>query len=184
MAGLGKGATYTTEYRRQCFDAWFLAGRPVQLARIREVIPVNEITNRKPSREMIRRWIMEDGWDVRADELDAKAMILVDDNLISKKAEIIKRHQENAAVLAKKAHEFLMSSDGFDSSSAAVNAYFRATEEERKMASFSDLLEKLGPMKDDDLMKEIINRINRGAENDQIVDGEEVKPDEESDEEE
>lgn len=181
MPGHGQGSIFTNDYRRQCFDAWFLGGRPTQMPRIRELMPVNERTGTKPSPAVIKRWMINDLWNERADEMDAKAMIIADDSVLAKKAEIIKLHQLNAAALAAKAFEFLISGT-FDSSAAAVNTYFKSTEEVRKMASFSDLIEKLGQMGNDDLMKEIVNRINRGAENDQIIDAEES--DEDSDEEE
>jgi hypothetical protein len=100
--------------------------------------------------------------------MDAKAMILVDDALVNKKAEMLRRHQKDAETLAEKALSYLKT-DGFDSSSAAVQAYFRATEEQRKTAGFSDLLEKLDKMSNNDVENEIISKFNRIKENDQII---------------
>jgi hypothetical protein len=166
------GSIYDQNYIRQCFDAWYLSGRPTAPRDIKSVIPVFEPTGKKPSPAQIRRWVVEGAWDVWADELDAKAMILLDDGLVNKKAEMLKRHQKDAEVLAKKALEHLRV-DGFDSSSAAVSAYFKATEEQRKTAGFSDLLERLDKMTNNDVEKEIISKLNRIKENDQII---EIEP--------
>ena len=165
----GRAGIYDQNYIRQCFDAWYLSGRPQTPKDIKSIIPVYEPTGKKPSPSEIRRWVVEGAWDIWADELDARAMILLDDGLVNKKAEMLKRHQKDAETIALKALNHLKGSDGFDSSAAAVNAYFKATEEQRKTAGFSDLLERLDKMTNNDVEKEIISKLNRIKENDQII---------------
>lgn len=160
---------FSQDYIRKCFDAWYLANRPNLPARIKEVFPVDEF-GRKPSLSLIKSWMIGGVWDMWADEITAKAMVIVDDKLVNVKAKMLIKHQQDAMVLADKALEYLKV-DGFDSSAAAVNAYFKATEEQRKTAGFSDLLEKLDKMSNNDVEKEIIEKLRRIQENDQIVEG-------------
>jgi hypothetical protein len=92
----------------------------------------------------------------------------VDDGLINKKAQMLLRHQEDAIKLANKAHDYLLK-EGFDSASAAVQAYFKATEEQRKTAGFSDLLERMEKMSNNEVERLIVEKFNRIKENDQII---------------
>lgn len=159
---------YDQNYIKQCFDAWYLSGRPNLPRHIKQIIPVYEPTGDKPSTAQLKRWMIGGAWDMWADDADAKVMVLVDDSLINKKAQMLIRHQEDAKKLAEKAHKFLLSSE-FDSSSAAVQAYFRATEEQRKTAGFSDLLERMEKMTNNDVEIEIIKKFERIRENEQII---------------
>lgn len=110
-------------------------------------------------------------WDIYADDMDVKVAVVTDEDLINKKAEMLRKHQADAAKVAEKALAQIIK-DGFDSSAAAVHAYFKSTEEQRKTAGFSDLLEKLEKMTNNEVEQSIINLLNRASENDQIVDAE------------
>jgi hypothetical protein len=163
---LGRPSIYPQTYIKKCFNSWYLGGRPNFPARVKEIIP--EFEGRKPSTAQVHRWMVDGMWDAWADELDAKAMVLADDALVNKKAKMLIKHQEDAVKMAQKALDYLMV-DGFDSSSAAVQAYFKSTEEQRKTAGFSDLLEKLDKMTNNEVEREIIEKLNRIRDNDQII---------------
>lgn len=170
---MGRVEVWTQTYQRQCFDAWYLGGRPNLPIRIREIIPLDE-NGRKPSVSTIKRWITSGMWDWRADELDARVEQAADESLVKNKIEILQRHQENAKQIEAISLTHIKA-EGFDSSASAVQAYFRATEEERKTAGFSDLLEKLESMTNNQVRDQIINLINRATENDQVIEeGEET----------
>jgi len=109
-------------------------------------------------------------WLFRADELDAQVNQAADISLVNQKIEMLKRHQAQAAKVESKALDYLLQ-EGFDSSASAVHALFRGAEEERKTAGFSDLLEKLESMTNNQVRDQIINLIQRASENDQIVEG-------------
>jgi hypothetical protein len=163
--------TFPQTYIKKCFDVWYLGGRPNFPLRVKEIIP--EYDGQKPSTSVIKRWMINGMWDEWADEMDARAMVLSNDALVNKKAKMLIRHQEDAMKIAEKALLHLVNQE-FDSSSAAVQAYFKSTEEQRKTAGFSDLLERLDKMTNNDVEKEIIALLNRGSENDQIIDSEAV----------
>ena len=159
---------YSQDYIKKCFDAWYLGGRPNAPSDIKALIPFTE-TGKKPSTAALNRWRIGGTWDAWADELDAQAYQKDDQLLINQKARMLREHQEQAQKVSTKALEFLMS-EGFDSAASAVQAFFKGLEEQRKTAGFSDLLEKLEKMTNNDVEKEIIALLNRASENDQVID--------------
>lgn len=175
----GKFQDYTEEYKEICFQAWYTAGRPSSTHRIRDIIP-EDVFGRKPVVSMIDAWRKEKMWDFRADELDVKAIAIVDNDLVMQKVEMLRRHAERARTLSEKAMDFLIE-DGFDSSASAVNAYFRGTEEERLTRGIGDMIVKMSKMSDADLKDEIIKRLQRAAENDQIIDSAPIDTESEED---
>jgi hypothetical protein len=160
-------ANYPQDYIKACFDAWYLNGRPTTPSGIKRIIPISP-NGKAPSTATINRWVVNGMWDIIADEMDVKALSIVDDGLINKKAQMLLRHQEDAIKLANKAHDYLLK-EGFDSASAAVQAYFKATEEQRKTAGFSDLLERMEKMSNNEVERLIVEKFNRIKENDQII---------------
>lgn len=163
---------YTEEYKEICFQAWYLAGRPSAVGRIRDILP-EDVNGRKPVVSMIDAWRKDRMWDFRADDMDAKALAIVDNDLVMQKVEMLRRHAERARTLSEKAMTFLVE-DGFDSSASAVNAYFRGTEEERLTRGIGDMIVKMSKMSDADLKDEIIKRLQRASENNQIIETEVV----------
>lgn len=175
MDGLVKpNSSYSDNYIEICFQTWYSAGRPAMPALI-DIVPKDE-NGRKPTPNTVGDWRKILMWDVRADDLDARALQLADDALVVQKAEMLKRHAENAKKIADKALNFLVNDDdgGFDSSSSAVNAYFRGVEEERTAKGISDLIVRMSRMNNEELKQEIIKRLKRGSENDQIIDTESI----------
>ncbi len=168
---------YTQQYQKKCFDTWYLNGRP-NIKRLLEIVPKDEL-GRIPSPIVARRWRENGMWDEWADSLDVKAIEKSDKVLVNKKAQMLIRHQESAEKLAVKALSYL-EEEGFDSSASAVQAYFKATEEQRKTAGFSDLLERLDNMTNNDVEREIIEKLNRIRANDQIIEVDAIESGEEN----
>lgn len=170
---MARTVIYDQIYIKKCFDTWYLAGRPNSLPKIKDLIPPLDESGRKPSIIMIRKWMVEGAWDVWADDLDAQMYQQNDKELINQKAQMLREHQAQAALVTKTALEYLLDKDkGFDSAASAVQAFFRGMEEQRKTAGFSDLLEKLDKMTNNDVEREILTLLNRAAENDQVIETE------------
>ena len=163
---------YSSEYQTMCFNAWYLGGRPTGPSKILAIIPKDE-NGRKPNRRQIQIWRLDMNWDFKADELDARAMTLSDDYVVTKKTEMLKRHADNANSIAMKALTALVSGS-FDTSAAAVNAYFRATEEERLSLGLGETLKKLSKMSDGDLKDEIMKQLRRASEAGQVIDADPI----------
>lgn len=164
VSRVGRARIWSLEYQRRCFDAWYLNDRPEQPIRIREIIPANE-EGKKPTTQAIRSWMTD--WYFLADELDLRVEEKANKSLVDKRVKILVRHQENSVKVQGKAMDYLMN-EGFDSSASAVQALFRGMEEERKTEGFSDLLERLENMTNNQVRDQIINLINRATENNQI----------------
>lgn len=160
---------WTQDYKRKCFDAWYLNGRPNLPSKIKEIIPEND-EGKKPSALILGQWLNSGSWDLLADELDVRVEDKANLSLVNAKVKMLRRHQQQAEKVQVKAIDYLLS-EGFDSSASAVQALFRGAEEERKTAGFSDLLEKLESMTNNQVRDEIIHLIQRASDNNQIVEG-------------
>jgi len=163
-----KGLAFSQEYIKSCFDAWYLNGRPNTPAGIKRILPEHP-SGHLPSTSMINQWITRGAWDAWADELDAQVYQKDDKLLINKKAAMLRRQLEKSEKIANKAYEHILA-DGFDSTSSAVQAFFKGMEEMRKVAGFSDLLEKLDKMTNNEVEREIITLLNRASANEQVID--------------
>jgi hypothetical protein len=158
---------FSQEYINKCFNQWYLSGRPVEPRLIRKILPEHE-SGRLPSVRHIKRWVIDGAWDIRADELDAKVHERNDIELVNTKAQMLKEHLEQAKQVTMEALSYI-TKEGFDSSSAAVSAFYKGLEEQRKTQGFSDLLERLDKMTNNDVEREIIEKLRRIQENDQII---------------
>ena len=158
---------FSEQYKQDCFSAWFLNGRPKDVSKIKRILPEDGNGN-KPSTNTLSKWVNEDGWILRADELDAKAIQLSDDDLIQRKASMLRKHYGDAVAIADKARDFILQ-QGFDGSNSAVKAYFDATAEQRAVNNMGDLFVKISKMTNEDIVKEIVDLVGRGSRNQQII---------------
>ncbi len=143
---------FDDDYKEKCFQAWFLAGCPGATSTI-AVLP-DSPDGRRPSVATIVNWMEAFGWKLRAADLNAQALAKTNEELVSTKAELLKQQFETAVALAKKAADQMLEK-GFDNSNAAVQAYFRATAEQRTVMGLSELMQRIGNMTDDELQKKI-----------------------------
>lgn len=173
-------ATYSENYKRIVFQTWYSNGRPA-MPKLRDLIPVDD-QNRKPSLPLLKDWRIRGDWETRADEMDAKALVLSDDYLVQQKTQMLVRQANTGFVLQQLGLAYLISG-GFDSSSAAVNAVIRGAELERSSRGIGEALRKMADMSDDDLQKEIMERIKRASDSgEMILDAEQIDDTESTDE--
>jgi len=163
---------YTPEFIDKCFTAWYSSGHPDRMGEHMEIFPVDE-HGRKPTIHSLKIWRKKHGWDEYADELDSKAIQIRDDYLVIRKADNLKKQAADSMLIAEKALKFLVSGT-FDTSSSAVTAYFRATEEVRMAIGFSELAEKMSKMGEDELKEEIGKRLKQASEAGQVIEAEEI----------
>lgn len=166
--------SFSEGYIEECFIAFYTAGRPKSGNRIRDILPVDD-RGRKPSKEMILKWKSGYNWDIRADELDVQAYERTNEFLIEKRTEMLKRQATDAFNLQKKALDQLLGDGeenigGFDSSAAAVNAYFRSVELEQQTTGISDMILRMSKLTPDQLKKELTAMVRRAADSGQIID--------------
>lgn len=164
-----RNKAFSPEYKEKCFLAWLAAGSPYHIHDY-SVFPDDEF-GRKAPRLRIRKWMVEEDWRGRADYVEDKAIEVATKDIINIKADILRKHFEDSVKIAEKALAKL-TQDDFDSSASAVAAYFRATEEQRRAVGISEIIEKMTKMTNEELEREILDRIRRATEAGQIIDGE------------
>ena len=164
---------YPDDYFEQCFQSWYAAGCPINPVKVIEVIP--EFDGDKPTWNTIRRTMSERGWAERADAMNSKAIQIAEDNLIHKKADMLARQAQMAQEVQESAMEYLRT-EGYDSSSSAVQALFKAADLELTRTGLSETIVKIARMSGDELMKEAAELLKRHSE---AVEGEIIPTDEE-----
>lgn len=142
---------YTENYKELCFRAWYDADKP-KGKKILAVLPEDE-NGRLPNIGSIRKWLRgEDGWNMRARELDVKTRANLDALIIKKRVEMFDRHAEAGAQLVDMGLEYLESFD-ITSDSVALRAIKEGTDLERKSLGISELLKSISTMSDSQLQK-------------------------------
>jgi hypothetical protein len=163
---------YTDEYKEKCKQAWYAVGRPKNAKLWLDATPIDDL-GRKPNAILLRKWRSERMWDFWADDMDSRAIAIVEDTLITQKAQMLQRQADMAWKLQDKGIAYL-EAEGFDNSSSAVQAIIRGAELERTSRGIGEMIVKMASMGDTELKDEIVKMINRASENDQIIDMDEV----------
>lgn len=161
---------FTEQYRQQCRSAWYAAGKP-DADVLRKLLLDKNITEggRAPKTTTIRRWRKVEMWDWWAEDLDSRAMTIVEDDLVQQKAEMLRRQARAAEELQSMGMDYLRTSS-FDSSSSAVQAVIRGAELERTSRGIGEMIVRMSKMSDEELLNEIIKNLPRA--NMTIIEGE------------
>ena len=169
---------YTKTYRQNCFNAWYSKGRLGLDSFVKEMD--EDEYGRTPSLAIVMNWRHEDSWDVHADDLDAKAEAIVDDELVNHRVLMLKQMASKGKELQKMGIEWIRENK-FDTSSSAVSAIFKGAELERTSRGISERLVKMLKMSDETLLLEAQKLLEKASDSGEIIDMEavEVEDDEE-----
>jgi len=165
---------FTDDYIERCFEVWYSMNQPTNMQILQDAIPETP-EGRKPGIQMLRQLRDTYAWNERADVLNVKAIEVVEHQLIDQKATMLKRQAEQALQIANLARDHLVE-NGFDTSSSAVSALFKATEEERIVRGVSEMMIKISKMSPEELMQEAAKLLKRNSE---VIEGETVDPESE-----
>lgn len=175
--GMYKISLYSETYKELCFQAWYLAGRPKNFVSLAKNLTADDSGN-TPSIEMLRKWRSDYGWDARADELDAKASLIVNEQLVESRVSMLKEQAIRARELQTMGLQYLKD-EGFDSSSSAVSAVIKGAELERTSKGITEQIMALLQLNDKQLTSQTMRLLERLNVNDsEIVDMEEEPDDE------
>lgn len=164
---------YSPEFIEKCFVAWYsIPQRPMEYQTIAKLLPKDD-HGRQPKATTVKRWCLE-SWIARADELDKKAIQIVETDLVSQKVLMLQRQAEIGFQLQELGMRYL-TSGSFDSASAAVQAVIRGAELERQSRGIGEIHARMVKMTDAELESEIIKKIQRASEAGQIIEGEEIE---------
>lgn len=143
-------------YRETCFNIWVSQGAPDSPQKVLDIIPAND-NGDKPDVSTIRRWFDQD-WKLRADNINSRALEIADEDLIQRKAEMLKEQAERGKKMQIMGVEHL-EKEGFDSSSSAVSAILGGAKLERESRGIGDLIVRMSQMSNSELQQEIIRKL-------------------------
>lgn len=104
------------------------------------------------SRRTIDRWMQKYNWQTRAAELDQRARVKAERELVKRRAEYFERVAREGALLKAKGVEYLAKS-GVDNGQQAINAVAAGDELQRRALGVPDKVVKVLGMSDDELGK-------------------------------
>lgn len=177
-------STYTTfdqNYIEKVKVFWYSAGRP-ECTVLKNKLENEHLVNDRdqtPSIELLRRWVKEHGWHEWADIMDARASELVETEIIEQKATML-REQAKRGQRLQELGMLALEQDGFDSASAAVSAVIKGSELERTSRGIGEALVRMSKMTNEELKQEIISQLERASRSGQIIEAEEIKTPEDS----
>lgn len=163
-------SSYSDDYKQVAFQIWYSNNRPSATA-LKKMLPSDE-KNRIPTEMIISQWM--DIWNEDADRLDLEVKKSIDLDLVSQRAEMLKRQAQNARFIQDKAMEYL-TAHGFDKAGDAIRGLVEGTRIERESRGLGEALDRIFKMDDEALRKELEYLLNRDR--DVIVDGEVLEVD-------
>jgi hypothetical protein len=159
---------FPDEYIERVFYAWYENDRKGGSGFI-STMPETE-DGRKPARITVDKWMREKGWIERADALDAEVSRKMDDEIINKRMEMFKKHEQIGSDLIEKGMAFLNDKEkGITNDSTAVRAVDLGITTQRVSTGMAEAYVKISKMSDEALNKELSRLIGK---KDDIVDAE------------
>lgn len=173
-------APYDDNYIESLFQYWYQHGSPVasEFAKMLERDQVKDSHGRIPTEITLGNWLNEKGFRARKDLLDAKVSSQIDDDLVNLKIQTLREQAAGFRAVRQKALDFLLANE-FDSSSSAVNAFIRASQEERVAHGLSRAIQKIAAMDDDALVQQVRQLASEVS--GEVIDMEDVSGSEEED---
>lgn len=160
-------------YIETIFQTWYSNNRPSS-GKLQEILP-----EPKPTQATLSTWREVYGWDTRADDLDAQAISKVEPELVEARAAMFRQQLKEAKEIKSIALDHIRS-HGFDNSSSATNALFKALELESKVAGAAEAIERISKMTPEQLQARVVKLLRRKNEANEI-EGELVEQDAETD---
>jgi prophage DNA circulation protein len=140
-----------------------------------KLIPLDE-RGRQAGATQIRHWI-ESEWHQWRDAMNAELSTKTETELLNRKIEIIKEQLNQTRVVRNQAYAAIK--DGkFDTSAAAVSAFFRASQEERGLMQIEKVIEDLAKLQTNDLQTQFRELAERAGAT--VIDAEEKIEDQEA----
>lgn len=148
---------YSDDYIEKLFQYWYANGSPTasQFHKTIEQNPdLHDEYGRIPSFVALSDWFTDREFRSRKDLLDAKVQTAIDDDLVALKVNMLREQAAAFRAVRSKALNHLLETD-FDSSSAAVTAFIKASQEERIAVGLSKTIQKMAEMDNDSLVEQV-----------------------------
>lgn len=168
---IGIGKEFPREYREEVFQIWYRAGRP-SIHKLRPLLSPADLDGRVPSEEALGIWRKDDGWVIRADDLDTEVARRNDRDAIQQKLEMLRRHAAVSMTLIEKGSKFLETT-GITKAADAIRAIALGMEGESRSRGFRVALDSMGKKSDEELVHYLEQLVGQATGvGDDVIDGE------------
>jgi hypothetical protein len=164
---------FEKEYREACFYSWYNAGCP---SNIKDAVPEAE-DGRKPTIVTLKRWARDEGWQARADDLDAQLALSIDTEIIQRKRQDYLDLAEHGRTVLTEAMGYLKE-EGFDSAASAVRGISVGADMISKYSRAAEMVDAVLGKTDKQIEKEIFRLLDSHSAD---TEAEDVDEDEEDD---
>ena len=143
---------FSDAYKINCRAIWYANGCPSPQKLIDlNILPLDE-RGQAPGASSLRHWVEEEGWHQWKDALNAELSMRTEDELLNDKVALIKEQLAQNNEIRNKAFQDIKEKP-FDSSAAAVSAFFKASAEERGLMQIQKVIEDLAKLQTPDLQQ-------------------------------
>jgi len=161
---------FSDEYKDACFAAWFSAGC-CTMPKLYRLVDDDPNVGKKPAIETLSRWSRDLDWQRRAVDLKQRAIEKLDQELITKRTEMLQRLAIDAKDVQQMALQYIKET-GFDSSASAVQAWVKAAQLERETLGADITLSRVASMTNQEVSKKLTSLLNKKLGLADVVDGE------------
>lgn len=165
---------FSHAYKEDVYAIWYTQNRP-SMSALHGMIEPDE-NGSVPAPMTLSSWRRDMAWDTRADTADVEVSQRTDREIVNIRMKMMKRHAQMAQDVAENAYAHLME-HGFDSSTSAVTALFKAFEEEKRSRGMEVALTQVFSMSDEELQKTMNRMLSKatGLDTENTVNGEVIE---------
>jgi hypothetical protein len=117
-----------------------------------KLVPADE-QGRTANAYQITHWFDDFQWTQWRDVMDAELSVQIEKRLMTERMKLVKEQLVQSGKIRRKAYDEI-EANGFDSSASAVNAFFKASEEERGLMQIDKMIAELAEKDTVDIQKE------------------------------
>ena len=160
---------YDRQYKENLFLVWYQANRP-RGKKFTAIIPKDEI-GRVPNLSIVQKWMREDGWQERANEMDGEVRKKLHDIAIEQKVKMHQRHAEIGVEIMEKGLEYL-EANSLQSAAEAARLIDLGQRMEQENTGGAQALAEMSKLTDKKLLDLIADLSSQMPEEAPILEGE------------
>lgn len=162
---------YPKHFKEKAFYKWYANGCPRGPNALVDCF--EEFNGHKPSYEMIKHWMVKEGWPARKDELDAEASTKMDRIVIDDRIKMFQEHEKQAGQMRNAAFKYIEQHEP-ESVATAIKMYVEMAQIERSARGYAAALAQISKLSDEKLDKEIRKLLGNGNTEDEELPSDDV----------
>lgn len=149
---------YPDDYRETCFFLYYEADRKIGPVLVSKLPPCESNDGRTPGVKLLEIWEKTYGWQERADALSVEESNRKQDEVINRRIEMFKKHEEVGTELMEKGLAFLNDKDtgGIKSDSSAIRAIDLGIATRTASVGMAENLFKISKMSGEQITAELV----------------------------